>query len=56
MLKPSEYCRKKGLASLVELSKVTGLSQQTLINWYAGDKRVAFEILVDGVVSRHKAA
>ena len=33
MIKPSDQCRAGGLDSLSELSRITGVSIQTLNNW-----------------------
>ena len=33
-MKPSEKCKLAGLKSLDELSKISGESSQTLINWF----------------------
>ena len=44
-MKPSEQCKAAGLKSLAELSKVTGESVQTLINWHR-DRPIRFEAMI----------
>ncbi len=46
-MKPSEQCKDAGLSSLKEMSKITGKSEQTLINWFKND-RLTFDILLLG--------
>ena len=46
---PSEQCKAAGLKSLAELSKISGVSVQTLINWHK-DKPTLFATVVDGAV------
>ena len=46
-MKPSEQCKAAGLKSLVQLSKITGESQQTLINWHRNKPRL-FAVVVAG--------
>ncbi len=46
-MKPSEQCKKAGLSSLKKMSKMTGKSEQTLINWFKND-RLTFDILLLG--------
>ena len=57
-MKPSEQCKAAGLKSLVELSQITGESQQTLINWNKNKPRL-FAVVVAGarlvqVLEAHK--
>lgn len=44
---PSELCSERGF-TLSELSKRTGVSQQTLINWYRNRPRL-FVVVMQGV-------
>lgn len=46
---PSEQCKVAGLKSLSELSKISGVSVQTLINWHRNKKEL-FAIVVAGAV------
>jgi len=46
---PSEQCHSAGLKSLAELSRISEVSQQTLINWSRNKPRL-FEIVVAGAV------
>ena len=46
-MKPSEQCKEAGLKSLVQLSQITGESQQTLINWHKNKPRL-FSVVVAG--------
>lgn len=51
-MKPSDYCKSKGLSGLKELSVIVKVSEQTLINWYnSKDRNIAFIYLVNGVVA-----
>jgi hypothetical protein len=51
---PSEQCKAAGLKSLAELSRLSGQSTQTLINW-ARDKPELFALVVAGAAqSLHK--
>ncbi len=47
---PSEQCKAAGLKSLVELSRITGESQQTLINWHKKKPRL-FQVVIAGALS-----
>jgi len=48
MIKPSDKCKAAGLESLAELVRLTGESEQNLINW--SNKRPGrFDILLNGV-------
>jgi DNA-directed RNA polymerase subunit RPC12/RpoP len=44
---PSEQCRNAGLASLSELSRISGVSIQTLRNWHK-NKPVLFALVIAG--------
>jgi len=44
---PSEQCKVAGLKSLIELSKISSVSVQTLINWHR-DKPTLFDVLLVG--------
>ena len=44
---PSQQCKQAGLKSLAELSRVSGVSEQTLINWHR-DKPVLFNVVCLG--------
>jgi len=46
---PSEQCKAAGLASLSELSRISGVSIQTLRNWHK-NKPVLFAVVVAGAV------
>jgi len=52
---PSEQCKAAGLKSLAELSRITGKTVQTLINWHREDPEF-FRIVLAGalVVSREQ--
>ena len=46
-MSPSEQAIKAGLDSLAEVSKISGVSGQTLINWHK-NKPVLFKIVLIG--------
>ncbi len=46
-MKPSEKCKKAGLKSLAELSEITHISRQTLINWSKNNNKF-FDFIVFG--------
>lgn len=46
---PSEQCKAAGLNSLAQLSRISGVSVQTLINWHR-NKPMLFAAVVDGAV------
>jgi hypothetical protein len=46
---PSQQCKQAGLNSLAEVSSLTGVSVQTLINWHR-DKPKLFEVVINGCV------
>jgi hypothetical protein len=52
---PSEQCHKAGLKSLTELSKISLVSLQTLINWHK-HKPVLFDLVVRGAVQARNEA
>ena len=49
-MKPSEQVKKAGLKNLAELVKITGVSEQTLINWHKNKPRL-FAIVIAGAVA-----
>jgi lambda repressor-like predicted transcriptional regulator len=44
---PSQKAKSAGLSSLAEVSKITGVSTQTLNNWF-NEKPKLFEIVIAG--------
>jgi AcrR family transcriptional regulator len=44
---PSQSAKSAGLSSLAEVSKMTGVSTQTLNNWF-NEKRKLFDIVIAG--------
>jgi lambda repressor-like predicted transcriptional regulator len=44
---PSQKAKSAGLSSLAEVSKMTGVSTQTLNNWF-NEKPKLFEIVIAG--------
>jgi len=46
---PSEQCKQAGLKSLAEVVRMTGVSEQTLINWHR-NKPMLFAVVVAGCV------
>ena len=50
---PSEQCTSAGLRSLAELTEITEVSKQTLINWHR-HKPVLFAVVVAGAVAVKK--
>ena len=46
-MKPSEQCKEAGLKSLAHLVEISGVSEQTLINWHKNKKRL-FAVVVAG--------
>lgn len=44
---PSEQCKQAGLKSLAELSRISEVSEQTLINWHK-NKPALFGLIVLG--------
>jgi hypothetical protein len=51
---PSQQAKKAGLDSLAELSRLSGVSIQTLINWHK-NKAALFEIVCLGVKRKLEA-
>ena len=51
IMRPSEQVKGAGLKSLVELSSITGQSEQTLINWYK-KKPDLFDVVLLGAITR----
>lgn len=47
---PSEQCKAAGLKSLAELVRISGVSEQTLINWHKNKPKL-FAVVVAGAVS-----
>lgn len=55
IIKPSEQCKAAGLKSLMELSTISGVSNQTLINW-SKEKPHLFDIVLAGsIVKKHNS-
>lgn len=52
-MKPSEECKLMGLMGLRELSKLSGKSAQTLINWHAKSKFLFDSELKKAVTKKH---
>lgn len=46
-MSPSEQCKQAGLKSLAELVRITGISEQTLINWHRSRPQL-FGVIVAG--------
>jgi len=46
---PSQQCKAAGLRGLAELSRISEVSEQTLINWHK-DKPALFATVVAGAV------
>lgn len=44
---PSQQCKAAGLIGLAELSNLTGISRQTLINWHKSKPKL-FTVVVAG--------
>ena len=38
-MSPSEQCKSIGLKSLMQVSRITGVSPETLINWHKSKKK-----------------
>ena len=49
-MKPSEECKNAGLKSLAHLVEISGVSEQTLINWHRS-KPIVFDLVLRGAVS-----
>lgn len=52
-MKPSEQCKAAGLKSLDELSKNSGVSEQTLINWHKRKPRLFALVLLGAATQKH---
>jgi hypothetical protein len=52
-MKPSEQCKQAGLNSLAELIEISGVSEQTLINWHRNKPKL-FAVVVAGAVALRK--
>lgn len=50
---PSQQAKAAGLKNLLEVSKLTGVSTQTLDNW-AKNKPKLFSVVIAGCVSKSK--
>ena len=48
-MSPSKKCKAAGLESLAELSRITGESVQTLINWHKNKPKL-FNVIIAGAV------
>lgn len=46
-MKPSEYCKSIGLTSLKEMSKISNLTEQRLIDWWTENQQ-AFKCVARG--------
>ncbi len=47
---PSQQCKAEGLDSLAQVSKMTGVSVQTLSNWHK-NKPYLFKVVILGCLS-----
>ena len=47
---PSEQCKSAGLKSLAELVRISGVSEQTLINWHRSKPKL-FVCAIAGAVA-----
>jgi AcrR family transcriptional regulator len=52
---PSLYVKNKGLKTVTQVSRETGVSPQTLDNWFK-KKRALFDVVVDGVIARQNVS
>jgi hypothetical protein len=50
-MKPSEQCKKAGLKGLAELVEISGVSEQTLINW-SRSKPKLFDVVISGAAQK----
>ena len=50
-MSPSEQCKSAGLKSLAELSRISGESVQTLINWHKNKPKL-FSVLIAGAIHK----
>ena len=51
---PSQQCKSAGLDSLAQVSKMTGVSAQTLSNWHK-DKPDLFKVVILGCIGSQSA-
>ena len=54
-MKPSEQCKEAGLKSLAELVEISGVSEQTLINWHKNKPKL-FAVVVAGAYAIRESA
>lgn len=52
-MKPSEYCKQVGLSSLKEMSDISEVSKETLLNWWQ-TKPNRFKCVARGCVAVKK--
>ena len=50
----SQTVKKAGFRSMKEVSEMTGLSHQTLVNWF-NNRRQVFDLLILGCISHRQA-
>lgn len=50
---PTQYIQQRGLHNLAQVTALTGISRQTLSNWYHNRKRL-FDIVVTGCIATLK--
>jgi len=50
IITPSQQCKQAGLSSLAELVRLSGVSEQTLINWHKHKPRL-FAVVIAGAVT-----
>ncbi len=55
-MKPSEQVKQAGLKSLAELVEITGVSEQTLINWHKNKAKLFKIVVVGALVTRNEKA
>lgn len=51
-MKPSEECKEIGLKSLVEVSRISGESVQTLCNWHKNKPFIFKAVVVSAAVQK----
>jgi hypothetical protein len=52
-MSPSDQCRKAGLDSLAEFSRISGESVTNLVNWHKS-RPLRFELLLIGAAEKKK--
>jgi hypothetical protein len=52
-MSPSEQCKKSGLDSLSEFVRISGESEQNLLNWYK-KRPLRFRLLLSGCVNEKR--